>query len=338
MAPSPVILVDVSNLAFRAGFAFPNLSHNGVPTGAVYGTLKAILELRAKISPRMIFVWDHGVPVPGASKPANWRDQAVAEYKANRRQSGNPIAYQMVLQQMLDIFNVLKLLGYCSVSVPGMEADDVIGVLAHELPCDIRIFSNDKDFYQLVNKRIWAVSPKQKNSEYEILTAADIEREFGVPIPRWAEYLALGGDTSDNLNPAPGSRLFGPKTAAKLIASGVDLNKHPSKQPLAFWAKYGTHWRNIQLAYYAARIPTCWEDPRIVDCVKKAGGKPHYHTDQLNKDQEPRLQKFTQFLADYNMKTLLSVRHEFYVRRQTACNPSQPPAHPAKKPKRVPLF
>lgn len=339
MSPTPVILVDVSNLAFRAGFAFIDLNHEGQPTGTVYGVLKTILELRSKISPRMIFVWDHGVPVPGAAKPENWRDRAVAGYKATRRQ--DPALYHGILAQMPEVYAVLQMLGYCSVSVPGLEADDVIGILARELPYHIRIFSSDKDFFQLLNDRVWVLPPKQKNGGYRTRTAADIEQEYGVLIRRWPEYLALGGDTADNLNPAPGSGLFGPKTAAKLITSGVDLTRPLAEQPEEFQVKYGVHWDKIQLAYFAARIPTCWEDPRIAGCVTKAGGKPNYHTNQLIKDPEQRLRKFTRFLADRNMLSLLSVRRDFFdVRRVDEChNPSQPPTRrTAKKPRQVPLF
>jgi 5'-3' exonuclease len=324
---------------FRSGCVSPHLSFEGRPTGALYGTLKAIHALRTKVSPRMIFCWDHGVPVLGTEKPRNWRDKAIHGYKAGRKH--DPEIIRAVLVQAPEIFAALQLLGYCSVSVHGLEADDVIGILAHELPCDIRIFSNDKDFYQLLNHRIQVLAPKQHNSEYRTVTAADVEQMFEVPVKRWPEYLALGGDTADNLNPAPGSRLFGPKTAARLLASGVNLNKHPSKQPLEFWEKYGVYWHRIQEAYFAARIPTCWEDPRIADCVKKAGGKPEYHTDQLNKDQEKRLKEFTEFLSGYNMLSLLSVRHDFFSVKNGAAsscsNPSQT-SHSRPKPKPKPLI
>ena len=81
----PVILVDVLNSVFRCHWAYRNLSYEGEPTGVQYGFLKIINDLRETVSPRILWCWDHGVPVPGAAKPANWRDPIVKAYKATRK-------------------------------------------------------------------------------------------------------------------------------------------------------------------------------------------------------------------------------------------------------------
>src|SRR5215471_4861095 len=86
MRKPPVILLDMSNLIFRAGYAFQQLrAPGGKKSGALYGVLKAILELRRKVSPRIVACWDHGVPTsPDAPKPTNWRDLMDTDYKASR--------------------------------------------------------------------------------------------------------------------------------------------------------------------------------------------------------------------------------------------------------------
>jgi 5'-3' exonuclease len=298
---APTILIDVSNLVFRAGFAFQHLSNDGVKTGALYGVLKTIYELRQKVSTRMLVVWDHGVPIPGAAKPHNWRDDVVKQYKATRQHGGEG---REIIAQMPLIYKALCLLGYSSVSILGLEADDLIGILAQEIAGNVLIFSTDKDFYQLLNPRVNVLVPTQQKGEYHQIDMHTVLRDFGVPVNLWPQYLALGGDKSDNIK-LPG---MGPKTAARLIQAGVDLNKRPEQQPLAFWAKYGPVWYKIQQAYYAAHIPTRWEDPRITAYVEKAGGAPRYRIEQATGNKDG----FIRLLAEHNMASLLSVRHGFF--------------------------
>jgi len=329
MRKPPVILLDMSNLIFRSGYAFEQLrGPGGVKSGAIYGTLKTILELRKKVSPRIVAVWDHGVPTsPDAAKPANWRDKLVTDYKANRvRNAGS----REIVAQMPAIYDALRWIGYCSISVMGMEADDVIGVLARqiELSTDVLIFSTDIDFYQLLTPFVSIVRPKQENGEYRILTRDDVESEFTTPVSRWAEYLALGGDKSDNIK----VKGMGPATAERMIAAGIRLTKPLYKQPLDKLLpldkkKLEDHWEDIQKAYYAAKLPTSTLDERIHPCVRRAGGWPLFHTEQLLREPEECFEKFSTMLANYNMLSLHKQRHEFYDGVYSPC-PTPTPSTP----------
>ena len=306
----PVVLIDMMNLIFRSHFVFRNLSSNGRPTGALYGCLRTIAELREHVSKRLLFVWDHGIPVSGAAKPRNWRDEFLKGYKGTRKHEGND--RELALSQSLDIAQAISLLGYESTSIVGLEADDLIGILSRNLPDDeILIFSNDHDFYQLLsNSSVKILIPKKDQGSFRYLTRSDIEEEYKISVKRWAEYLALGGDKSDNIKPKPG---MGPKTAIKLIQQGVDLNQHLNCQPAFFQEKYGEVWPAIQNMYAAARIPTSWGDQRIVDCTH---GLPLLCSpDQQWPNQKIKLQSqnvFMRFCADRDLVSILSLRRSLF--------------------------
>ena len=322
----PVILVDLSNLVFRCHWAYHNLSYEGQPTGVQYGVLKIIHDLRETVSPRICFCWDHGVPVTGAAKPRNWRDDVLKAYKANRKH--DDVEYKAVLSQLTKLYQLLNWLGYSSVSVMGLEADDVIGILARELEAkgeDVLVYSNDKDFYQLLNKRTRVLVPRKEKGGFQFITQEDVEKEYEIPISRFAEFLALGGDSSDNIKPMKG---MGPKTAIKLLKDGVDLQKTSlSEQPDYFRGRYGSAWEAVLQSYYAARIPTSWTDPRIRSCVERAGGPPAYSPEQVVPNSETQ-RKFTQFLADRNMVTLLALRRKFFTTGEPSCQSVIPPLPP----------
>lgn len=299
---SPVILVDVMNLVFRQHFVLPNLQHDGKHTGVQYGVLKTIHQLRTNVSSRMIFVWDHGIPIPGAQRPRNWREGLVPNYKGTRKR--DPDLHNIVVSQLKELHTVINHLGYSHASVMGLEADDMIGVLAQDYP-KVLIFSTDKDFYQLLDKdRVQVLVPRKEKGAFKVINQIDVEKEYGIPISRFAEYLALGGDGCDNIKPMRG---MGPKTAIKLIQSGVDVSKCVNMQPEKFLEKYESVWKEICKSYHAARIPTSWSDPRISDCVK--GLTPqHISPDQVNVN----VKAFETFLANKNMVSLLGVRRSFF--------------------------
>src|SRR6185436_11768134 len=209
MPNDPVVLVDVMNLVFRSHFAFSGLSSEGKPTGVIYGILKSIADLRDNVSKRIVFVWDHGIPVLGAEKPRNWRDEMMKGYKGTRKQ--DPEVRKLVFPQLLSCSQLIKALGYSNESIMGLEADDLIGLLAANTKDDVLIYSTDQDFYQLLNSKVRILVPKKDKGVFRIVTAADVEAG-GVAPSRWAEYLALGGDKSDNIKPMRG---MGPKTAIK---------------------------------------------------------------------------------------------------------------------------
>ena len=148
------------------------------------------------------------------AKGKTFRDDWYPEYKAQRAPMPEPL-----VQQIEPIHEVVKLLGWPVLTVPGVEADDVIGTLS-ELAAKaghaVVISTGDKDLAQLVNAHVTLINTMSN----ERLDVAGVTEKFGVPPDRIVDYLALMGDAVDNV---PGVEKVGPKTAAKWIAEHGSL-------------------------------------------------------------------------------------------------------------------
>jgi DNA polymerase-1 len=197
-----LVLVDGSGYLYRAFHALPPLTNSrGEPTGAVLGVLNMIQKLIKEEQPRyMAIVFD----APGKT----FRDQLFEEYKAQRAPMPDDLRAQ--LQPLLDC---VKHMGLPLLRVEGVEADDVIGTLACQAAArdmDVLISTGDKDMAQLVDERITLINT-MTNSR---LDRAGVKSKFDVFPEQIVDYLALVGDTSDNI---PGVAKVGPKTAAKWL-------------------------------------------------------------------------------------------------------------------------
>jgi 5'-3' exonuclease len=345
LVDQPVTLVDCLNLVFRCHYASPKLAFEGTPTSVLHGFLRTILDLREHVSKRIVFCWDHGIPVPGVPRSRNWREDVLPTYKANRAQSES---WPMICPQLLPLANAINYLGYSNVTVMGLEADDIIGILSQELqvppPGEVLIFSTDKDLYQLLDETYCHILvPKKEGGKFKKIFQSGVEMEFGIPVSRWAEYLALGGDHSDNIKPMRG---MGPKTAIKLIQAGVDLSKGYCMYQN--WStvpeKYKAAWPDIQKSYHAARIPRSWSDPRIRHMVVAhqlfVPLKAYIvQTAQTFPNQQARLDgqaQFARFLAQYGLESLFSVRRKFFdnsIPEELLCDKPKrtPPLPPRRK-------
>jgi len=205
----PLVLVDGSSYLYRAFHAMPNLSNSrGEPTGAVYGVANMLRRLLKDEAPEyMAVVFD----APGRT----FRDDIYPEYKAHR-----PPMPDELRGQIAPLHELIRALGLPLIMVEGVEADDVIGTLARAAAADgltTLISTGDKDMAQLVDGGV-AIVDTMKEARYD--RAAVIER-FGVPPERIVDYLALIGDTSDNIPGVPG---VGPKTAAKWLSEYGSLD------------------------------------------------------------------------------------------------------------------
>ncbi|UCH17246.1 MAG: DNA polymerase I [Burkholderiales bacterium] len=204
-----VLLVDGSSYLYRAYHALPDLrSPDGFPTGAIHGIVAMLKRLRADIGA------EHAACVFDA-KGKTFRDDWYPEYKAHRPPMPEPLA-----QQIEPIHEVVRLLGWPVLEVPGVEADDVIGTLARvaaETGHRVVISTGDKDLAQLVTERVTLVNTMSN----EKLDVAGVAAKFGVPPERIVDYLALIGDSVDNV---PGVDKVGPKTAAMWLAERGSLD------------------------------------------------------------------------------------------------------------------
>ena len=206
---SRLVLIDGSSYLYRAFHALPPLSNAaGEPTGALFGVVN-MLRATLKEKPEYVaFVVD----APGKT----FRDDMYAEYKANRPPMPDDLRAQV--QPMCDI---VQALGIDILRVDGVEADDVIGTLALAAARDgleVTISTGDKDFAQLVRPGVVLVNTMTGSRTDSDAAVID---KFGVRADQIVDYLALMGDTVDNV---PGVEKCGPKTAAKWLAEYNDLD------------------------------------------------------------------------------------------------------------------
>jgi DNA polymerase I len=197
-----LLLVDGSSYLYRAFHALPDLRNSqGEPTGALRGVLNMLRVLRET------YKATHAACVFDA-KGRTFRDDWYPEYKANRASMPEDLA-----QQIEPIHACVKALGWPLIMQDGVEADDVIGTLARiasEQGYEVIISTGDKDMAQLVNANVRLINTMSN----ETLDEAGVLAKFGVPPNRIIDYLALMGDTVDNV---PGVAKCGPKTAVKWL-------------------------------------------------------------------------------------------------------------------------
>jgi len=203
------LLVDGFNLAYRCYFAMPELTRaDGFPTGAVHGWVKALWRLADQEKPAATLVF---FDLGGAQD----RLALLPEYKAQREEM--PAA----LEKQLDYLKaVTRAMGLAGVEKAGVESDDLLASQAVHLAAqghEVVIVSADKDFAQVVGDRIVILLPPPSANPklgWRRMDAAGVVEKFGVPPGQIAEYLALVGDSSDNI---PGIEGVGPKTATKWL-------------------------------------------------------------------------------------------------------------------------
>ncbi len=209
MSKPILLLVDGSSYLYRAFHAMPDLrGPEGQPTGAVRGMVAMLKRLQSDIGA------EHAVCVFDASGPT-FRDAWYAEYKAQRA----PMPPEL-RAQIDPIHEVVRLLGWPVLTVPGIEADDAIGTLSREAVAQghrVIVSTGDKDLAQLVNADVELINTMSN----ERLDEAGVLAKFGVPPDRIIDYLTLMGDTVDNV---PGVSGVGPKTAAKWVAEYGSLD------------------------------------------------------------------------------------------------------------------
>lgn len=227
---SKCLLVDGFNLMYRCFFATPLLTRSdGFPTNALHGWVKSLWRLMDQQKPGLTVVFfDLGGSMD--------RLALHPEYKAQRKEMPAELA-----QQIDPIKELTRLLGIAVVEHSGVESDDLLASFAVQRATtgdEVLIVSSDKDFAQIVDDRIHILLPPpsaQPKLGWRLLDRAGVEEKFGVNSAQIADYLALMGDTSDNI---PGLSGVGPKTAAKWLKQFGNLenllNNADSVEPERF--------------------------------------------------------------------------------------------------------
>jgi DNA polymerase-1 len=202
-----LVLVDGSSYLFRAFHGMPPLTYDGHPTGAIYGVLNMLRKLIIDEQPDNIgVVFD--------AKGKTFRNDIYDLYKANRPPMPDELRIQIE-----PLHQIIKAQGLPLICIAGVEADDVIGTLAVEATeagYQVLISTGDKDMAQLVNDNVRLINTMNN----QLMTVDTVPEKFNVTPNQIIDYLALMGDTSDNI---PGVPKVGPKTAAKWLAQYDNL-------------------------------------------------------------------------------------------------------------------
>lgn len=322
IADNPLILVDGSSYLYRAYHAFPPLTNSaGQPTGAMYGVLNMLRSLIMQYEPSHVaVVFD--------AKGKTFRDELFEAYKSHR-----PPMPDDLREQIAPLHDMVVAMGMPLLSVSGVEADDVIGTLAKQAAAEGRavlISTGDKDMAQLVTPDITLINTMNNT----ILGPEEVETKYGVPPSLIIDYLALMGDSSDNIPGVPG---VGEKTAQALlqglgslddIYAGLDKIAGLSFRGAKTLApKMETNKEMAYLSYILATIKTDVELDRTWDSLALT---------------EPDLDKLHALFTQYEFKRWISDLENggWLAKKSTRSAPSkavvtaavQTPAAPAATP------
>lgn len=324
IADNPLILVDGSSYLYRAYHAFPPLTNSaGQPTGAMYGVLNMLRSLVMQYEPSHVaVVFD--------AKGKTFRDELFEAYKSHR-----PPMPDDLREQIAPLHDMVIAMGMPLLSVSGVEADDVIGTLAKQAAAEGRavlISTGDKDMAQLVTPDITLINTMNNT----ILGPEEVETKYGVPPSLIIDYLALMGDSSDNIPGVPG---VGEKTAQALLQGlgslddiYADLDKIAGlsfRGAKTLAPKMETNKEMAYLSYTLATIKTDVELDRTWDTLVLS---------------EPDLDKLHALFTQYEFKRWISDLENggWLAKKSTRSAPSkaavsaaaaaQPPAAPVAAP------
>ncbi len=237
-----LVLVDGSSYLYRAFYALPALTNSrNEPTGAVYGVANMLRKLLTD------YEADYAAVVFDA-KGKTFRDELFEQYKAHR-----PPMPDDLRAQIAPLHAIVRASGLPCLVVEGVEADDVIGTLAQQAAAEginTLISTGDKDMAQLVNDRITLINTMSNT----VLDRQGVVEKFGIAPEQIIDYLALVGDTSDNI---PGIPKVGPKTAVKWLTAYGSLDNivaHAEEIPGKVGENLRAHLGQLPLARQLATI------------------------------------------------------------------------------------
>ncbi|MFZ5424263.1 MAG: 5'-3' exonuclease [Patescibacteria group bacterium] len=206
MKKKRLVLIDTFNFLHRAYHALPKslTDKEGNPTNAVYGVTSMLLSVFDSLHP------DYAV-VANESKEKIKRVEAYENYKAHRKPMDEDLKMQIP-----KVYDIISAFGLRQLTIPGYEADDIIGTLATRFGKDdieVIIVSNDRDLWQLINDNVLVMMPVN-GGQVEWVGAKEVEKRMGFKPDKMIDYKALRGDPSDNI---PGVKGIGDKTAKALL-------------------------------------------------------------------------------------------------------------------------
>lgn len=278
-ADSPFILVDGSSYLFRAFHAMPPLTNGkGQATGAIFGVINMLGKLIEQYQPeKMAVIFD--------AKGKTFRHEMYDEYKAHR-----PPMPDELRSQIEPIHEIVKALGLPLLVIEGVEADDVMGTFAQqatEAKHETLISTGDKDLAQLVNEHVTLI-----NTMNDTLSTPDsVVEKFGVRPDQIIDYLALVGDSADNI---PGIPKCGPKTAVKWLSSFGNIDNLIENSPM-IGGKIGENLRNnidqLKLSRELTTIKLDCDLPVSLEAIERT---------------QPDLERLQELFKEYDLRNWLN--------------------------------
>lgn len=284
-----IYLVDVSSMFFRAFYAIrPLSSTKGVPVNAVYGFVSMIVKLLREKNPEyIVFCYDRKEP--------SFRKDLADNYKANRTEMPDDMQVQMpYLKQVANLF------GISDFEVPGFEADDLIGTiatLAKKENFETYIVSGDKDFSQLVdNKTLLYDTMKEV-----VFTPALVKEKHGVLPDQFIDYLAIVGDTSDNIAGVAG---IGPKGAVKLLEDYKTLEGiYENIEAISSQSTKDKLLKSKEQAFLAKKLVTIVCDVPLEKAVPPLRFTEEKQVMESFRRHPPKVEELRAWFHDLNFKT-----------------------------------
>lgn len=254
-----ILVVDGSNALYRAHYAVPPMTHkdSGTPVNAILGFMRILKSNLYQVNPsHAVVVFDRG--------GKNHRHLIYPEYKAPREKDAE---IESALNKQIPIIRDLVLaMGIRVIGKRGIEADDIVGSMAVQYAKMSYILSGDKDFAQLVSKKVRLINPNKKVT----ITVDNIEEVYGFPAKRFIDFLMLDGDKIDNIPGVPGIGLV---TAQKLLAKYCKADSIPCEAfPKAARENFPAVKRQLKLARKLVTIKTDLD----FDVDRTLIGKPDY--------------------------------------------------------------
>lgn len=261
-AAPDLLLIDGNSLAYRAFFALPEsiATSTGEPTNALFGFASMLVKLYQDLGAVPTAVaWDAGM---------SGRNEVYPEYKAQRSKKPD-----LLRQQWPFLTDITTGFGYANVSLPGWEADDVIGTLAtkaRERKLRTVIVTGDRDQFQLIDPDDWVgvMATARGITETKVYDYAAVQERYGLPPEMIPDFYGLKGDTSDNIPGVPG---IGDKTAAQLLQQFGDLESVLASVDQVSGAKRKQnlidHAENARISRDLARIHTDLEIDLDLDAL-----------------------------------------------------------------------
>ncbi|MCD6574443.1 DNA polymerase I, partial [Candidatus Aerophobetes bacterium] len=293
-----LILIDGNALLYRSFYALPPLStKKGIPTGGVYGFTRILMKLLREEKPEYIAcAFDKG--------KKTFRHKKWEEYKATRPKTPAELSQQITL-----IKEVLKGFKIPVFEDEEYEADDILATIAKEgekAGLEVKIFTGDKDIFQVISPSIRIVRFKKGISKIETFDTQKVKEEYGVYPEQIADYLSLAGDVSDNIPGVPG---IGPKTAANLIqkfGSTEGILSNIDRLPVKLANKIKENVEKIKLSKKLATVIT--EIPLKIDLEKLKSKKPD-ETILLNIFKELEFKELIKSIESENLEKIRNMRN-----------------------------